>query len=258
MNTRVALVMAGTEGIGRGAADAIAAQGAALVVCSRTPERVEQTVEALRDAGAEASGVAVDVATPDGIAEVFAHVDEVHGRLDVLVSNAGGPPPGNFLDLDEEAWARGYELTFMSAVRSICAAVPRMRAAGAGRIVIIGSSSVRSPLPGLALSNAFRPALDGVVKTLAVELAGEGITVNMVAPGRIETARVRSIDARKAEAQGRAAEEIRADAEAQIPTGRYGTIAEIGAMVGFLTSPEASYVTGQCVLVDGGLVPTLP
>ena len=258
MTERVALVMAGTEGIGRGSAEAIAAQGTTTVVCSRTQEKVDAAVERLRDAGAEASGVAADVSNKAGVDELFSHVDDVHGRLDVLVANAGGPPPGSFMDLDEQAWERGYQLTFMSAVRAMHAAVPRMRTAGAGRIVVIGSSSVRAPLSGLALSNAFRPALDGLVKTLAVEVAGDNITVNMVSPGRIETARVVNLDEKRAQTQGTTPEQVRAEAQKSIPAGRYGTIEEIGAMVAFLASPAASYVTGQSILVDGGLVPTMP
>jgi 3-oxoacyl-[acyl-carrier protein] reductase len=146
----------------------------------------------------------------------------------------------------------------MSAVRAIRLAVPRMRAGGFGRIIVIGSSSVRQPVAGITLSNAFRPALAGLVKNLAVDLAGDGITVNMVSPGRIDTGRVRSLDAGRAQREGRDADEVRRSSEASIPMGRYGTVHEIGALVAFLASDAAGYITGQTPLVDGGMVPTLP
>ena len=255
---RVALVMAGTKGIGRGCADRLGEAGFGVAVCARTAADVDAAVTALRDDGVEAHGVVGDVSDVQSLEDVFAGVDEVFGRLDVLVANAGGPPPGGFLALDDDAWRVGFELTLMSAVRAIRLAVPRMQAHGYGRIIVIGSSSVRQPVPGIALSNAFRPALAGLVKHLAGELAGHGITVNMVSPGRIETDRVRSLDQARAQREGRDAQDVRRASEASIPMGRYGTIHEIGALVAFLASEQASYITGQTPLVDGGLVPTLP
>lgn len=255
---RVALVMAGTKGIGRGCADRLGAAGFGVAVCARTAADVDAAVTALRDDGVDAHGVVGDVSDVRSLESVFAAVDEVFGRLDVLVANAGGPPPGAFLALDDEAWRAGFELTLMSAVRAIRLAVPRMQAHRYGRIIVIGSSSVRQPVPGIALSNAFRPALAGLVKHLSGELAGHGITVNMVSPGRIETDRVRSLDQAKAQREGRDVQDVRRASEASIPMGRYGTTAEIGALVAFLASEQASYITGQTPLVDGGLVPTLP
>lgn len=255
---RVALVTAASQGLGLASAEALAAAGHDLVVCARDRERLEAAAGRLRAHGVEVAATPVDVADARALEGLFGLVDERFGRLDVLVANAGGPPPGTFADLDDDAWQRGFELTLMSAVRSLRLAIPRMRAGGFGRLVVIGSSSVRQPLPGLVLSNAYRPALAGVVKSLAVELGPEGITANLVSPGRIDTDRVRSLDAGRAERTGRAVEEVRAEAEASIPMGRYGQPAELGAAVAFLASEAAGYLTGQSLLVDGGLVPTLP
>jgi 3-oxoacyl-[acyl-carrier protein] reductase len=255
---RVALVMAGTKGIGRGCADELARAGLRVAVCARSDEQVQRTVRELEQLGTAAVGATADVSDPEQLERVFATVDEAFGRLDVLVSNAGGPPPGGFDALDDDAWHTGYQLTLMSAVRSVRAAVARMERHGYGRIVIIGSSSVRQPVPGITLSNVYRPALAGLTKTLAVELAPRGITINMVSPGRIDTDRVRTLDQRAADTAGTSVEQTRAASEGKIPMGRYGTPNEIGALVAFLASEAAGYVTGQTPLVDGGMVPTLP
>ncbi|MGH3665291.1 MAG: SDR family oxidoreductase [Egibacteraceae bacterium] len=257
-NGRAALVLAASKGIGRGCAEELARAGFRVAVCARTTDGVERAVDALKTLGAEAIGVTADVSDPAQLESAFAAVDVAFGRLDVLLANAGGPPPGEFMALDDDAWRTAYELTLMSAVRSIRLAVPRMRANGYGRILVIGSSSVRQPVDNITLSNAFRPALVGLVKSLAGELAGDGITVNMVSPGRIDTERVRDLDERAAQRQGVTYAAARAASVAKIPMGRYGSINEIGALVAFLASEPAGYITGQTPLVDGGLVPTLP
>ncbi len=255
---KVALVLAASQGLGRASAESLAAAGFDVAVCSRTEAGVAATVSALEALGVRASGIPTDVTDADQLEALFAHVDATFGRLDVLVTNAGGPPAGGFEQLDDAAWSKGYELTLMSTVRAIRLAIPHMRAAGYGRIIVIGSSSVRRPIPGLLLSNAYRPALAGIVKSLAVDLGPEGITVNMVSPGRILTERVQEIDAKRAESQGIDASEVRRASEATIPFGRYGDPVELGAAVAFIASPGASYMTGQSLLIDGGLVPTLP
>lgn len=253
----VAFVMAGTRGLGLASAVALAEKGHPVAVCARTPEGVERAVARLERHG-PAFGVVGDVSDATALAEAVAAVRDKLGPIGVLVANAGGPPAGDFFSVSAEDWETAYRLTFMSVVRAAQAVLPEMQSAGRGRIVVIGSSSVRRPIPNLLLSNVFRPALDGLVKDLAVTLAPMGVTVNMVSPGRIDTDRVRTLDAAAAARRGVAAEDVRRDSEGQIPMGRYGSPEELAACVAFLASRSASYITGQCILVDGGMMPTLP
>jgi 3-oxoacyl-[acyl-carrier protein] reductase len=187
------------------------------------------------------------------VAAVEAAFDE--RGVDVLVANAGGPPPGGFADTDDDAWSAAFDLVVMSVVRAVRAALPSMVERGRGRVVVIGSSSVVSPLPSLVLSNVLRPALAGLVASLAQEVAPHGVTVNLVAPGRFDTDRVRMLDERRAAAAGTSVEAFRRAAEDGIPIGRYGRAEELGAVVAFLASDGAAYLTGQSILLDGGLVP---
>ena len=256
-NDKVAIVLAGSRGLGRACADALATDHR-LVVCARGGQQLEVVARGLRDNGAEVVTTAVDLSTPEGVERVFSTADEAYGRVDVLVANAGGPPPGTFVSLDEDAWRIGFELTLMSAVRSIRHAIPRMTEVGGGRILILGSSSVRSPIANLVISNTYRPGLAGLVKSLAVELAPDNITVNMVSPGRVATDRLQELDEAAAERQGIDVETVQERSIARIPMGRYGKPQELAAMVAFLASDGAGYITGQSVLVDGGMVPTLP
>ena len=250
--------MAGSKGLGRGCAEALMASGFRIVLCARGQKGIDDAVREMRAKGGDVVGTAADVTRPDELGVVFDFVDQAFGRLDVLVVNAGGPKPGAFSALEDDDWRVGFELTLMSAVIAIRAAIPRMRFARYGRIIVVGSSSARVPIPNLALSNAFRPALVGVVKTLAAELAPEGITINMVCPGRVDTDRVRGLDQDRARREGSTTEEVRANSERSIPMGHYGQPRDIGGLTAFLASEQAAYITGQCILVDGGMVLALP
>ena len=246
-----ALVGGGAGGIGAGIAGVLMAEGVHVVLASRTAEKLEARAAEL-GAG---SGVA-DLSTPDGPATAVSSAVEQLGGLDLLVVNSGGPPAGTFESVGEEEWQQAIDGTLHSALRLIRAALPHLREGEEPAIVINLSSSVRQPLPGLTTSNVLRPGLAGLIKNLSFEIAP--IRINGVAPGRFSTDRVRQLDGKRAEATGQSIEEVRRQAEATIPLGRYGDTTEIGRVAVFLLSPAASYVTGAIVPVDGGLVSALP
>ncbi len=259
MSTRTAIVTGSSSGLGYGCAAALAERGDNVVVASRTESSISRAASELDGLGAGVvTPVAADVSDPDAAARLVATAVDAHDRLDVLVANTGGPPFGPALDLDDDALRGAFDSVVLPPLRLIREALPVMREQGHGRIVIVGSSSVRKPIPNLALSNVMRPALVGYIKSLATEIAAEGVTVNLAAPGRVDTARVQAGDAATAERKGISVDEVRAASAATIPAGRYGRIEEFGALVAFLTSEAASYVTGQTILADGGMVPTLP
>jgi 3-oxoacyl-[acyl-carrier protein] reductase len=253
-----ALVTAATGGLGFATAKALAAEGARVVICGRDEGRVQAAVARIGgEVGAEAHGVVADVSRPEDLERLFAQAQDVLGGLDILVSNAGGPPAGGFDALDEAKWDLAYQLTLQSVVRSVRLALPAMREAGGGRILAIVSSSVKRPLPNLLLSNVYRPAVQGLCKSLSIELAADNIRVNCLAPGRIETERIDQLDRALAEKQGRTLEDVRAKSVAEIPMGRLGEPDEFGRVAAFLCSDAAKYVTGSTVFVDGGAVTCL-
>lgn len=254
----VALVTGASRGIGKACAESLAASGHDLLLCARNANGLEELSSDLQAAGACVHVLQADVGSARDLLSVFEELDRRFGRIDVLVANTGGPSPGRFSDLTDQQWEAAFQATFMSVTRSIRQALDRMVARRHGRIVVIGSSSIRESIPGLTLSNALRPAIAGLVKSTAQEVAKLGITINVVAPGRIDTDRLKEIDERLAADDGVSYSERRSSVERSIPVGRYGTSHEAAALVGFLASDEASYVTGQCILIDGGLVPSLP
>jgi 3-oxoacyl-[acyl-carrier protein] reductase len=253
-----ALVSAASAGLGYAIAEALAAEGAELAICSRDLGRAQAAATRIESAtGARVHPFAADVADADSLARLFDDALAALGGLDVLVNNAGGPPPGTFADTNEGSWARGFELTLMSVVRSMKLALPAFEAAGGGRVLTVMSSSVKQALPNLLLSNVYRPALVGLTKSLAVELGPKNIQVMGIAPGRIATERTDELDRGAANRSGKSFEEVRGASIATMPAGRLGDPEEFGRVGAFLCSPAARYMSGSVVLVDGGSVRAL-
>lgn len=254
----VALVTASSEGMGRAIALGLAMEGADIVMCARRADVLEDAANLVRGmSGVEVLPIVADMADEADIKRVVSTAGEHFGRIDVLVNNAGGPPHGEFVQQGEEQWQRAFELNLLSAVRLVREALPYLQASGRGRIINLTSTSVKQPIEGLVLSNAIRVGVIGMAKTLATELAPYGITVNSIAPGRIDTARIRDLDRARAEVLGVTEAEARKLAMEQIPMGRYGSPEEVANLAVFLASDKASYITGTTIQVDGGMVKSI-
>ena len=247
---RTAIVPGSSSGLGLAVARALAEEGANVVLVGRRGELVQKEAAKLPSA----VGVEADIADPDVPARLVAEAEQRFGPVDVLVLNGGGPPPGLAADFTPEQFATAVDLLVQPHLRLVAGVLPGMRERGFGRIVAVGSSGVQQPIDGLVASNAARAALAGYLKTLAGEVATDGVTVNMVLPGRIDTDRVAVLDRAVAGRSGTTPDEQRARAEAAIPAGRYGTPEEFAAVVTFLASAAASYVTGEQVRCDGGMI----
>jgi 3-oxoacyl-[acyl-carrier protein] reductase len=244
---RVALVMGASKGLGRAIAGALASEGARVAISSRSSERIHEAAEQLAaETGGEVEGRAADTADLESLPKLVEQVQESLGRVEILVTNTGGPPLGDPLEFGRPDWEAAYRNLVLAPLTLIEAVVPGMREADWGRIVNVTSSATKEPIPGLVLSNSHRLAAVGAFKTLASRLAGDGILVNSVAPGRFATERIASF-------AGKPLEEISSLPQPDIPVGRLGTVEEFADVVAFLCSPRASYLCGVNLLVDGGL-----
>ena len=255
---KVALVAASSRGLGRASAAALAAEGVDLVLCARGEQALrDAAADIRRSTGARVVDVVADVATKTGIDAVLSAAEREFGRVDILVTNGGGPPAGPFESHAPDAWDAAVRGTLTSVVELVRGVLPGMRERRWGRIVNVTSIAVKQPVDGLILSNSVRAAVTGFARTLANEVAPLGITVNNVMPGYTRTARVEELADRSATLKGTTRDAAFATWESQIPMGRLGEPAEFGAMVAFLCSAQASYTTGASIPVDGGWIKSL-
>jgi 3-oxoacyl-[acyl-carrier protein] reductase len=251
---KAALVLASSGGLGLGIARALAAEGARVMLTGRSEGKLATAAGEIRAAGGQAEWLAADLSDP-ATPEALAHaMTDRFGGTDILINNTGGPPPGRMIDADPATLPAQFQAMVLSVMAVTRAVVPQMRMRGWGRIVTIASSGVEQPIPNLGISNALRASLAGWSKSVATDLAPEGITVNMLLPGRIHTDRVDQIDGGAAQKTGQTLDQVRATSRATIPVGRYGTVEEFAAVAAFLCSVQASYVTGSLVRCDGGLI----
>jgi 3-oxoacyl-[acyl-carrier protein] reductase len=248
-----ALVLSSSRGLGLGVAQSLAAEGAEVMMTARSAERLENAAKAINAASAGRAHTFVG--------DLAGSVDAIHraamdamGGIDILIANTGGPPARTALNVKPEEWMPQFQAMVVPIFTLASQVLPGMRERGWGRIVTIASSGVVQPIPNLVISNALRSSIVGWSKTLATEVAKDGITVNLVLPGRIQTDRVEELDAANAKAQGKAVDEIAEAARATIPAGRYGRVAEFADAVCFLASERASYITGSMIRVDGGAI----
>jgi 3-oxoacyl-[acyl-carrier protein] reductase len=252
LDGRRAMVMGATRGIGYGIAKAFVDAGATVAITGRKPEDAGDAAASL---GTSAVGFALDTADLGQIDSVHAGAElALGGGIDILVLNSGGPPPGSAMGVSSEMWQQHWIMMFVGLVRMADRTLPGMIERKFGRILSVVSSGVVQPIPNLGMSNAIRPAIIGWGKSVANEVAKHGITVNAIAPGRIQTDRVDQIDKGAASRTGKTQDQVRADAMGRIPAGRYGTPEEFAAAALFLASNEASFTTGSVLRVDGGQI----
>jgi len=251
---KTALVGGASRGLGFAIAKTLAAEGANLVLCSRDEQAIEKAAESISSgACAEVLPITADLSRDEDIQHIAESAIKTFGHADILIHNTGGPPAGDFFDHDDAAWQRAFEGLLLSFVRLARALVPGMRANRWGRIVTTTSFTVREPAPRLVLSNALRTAVVSASRTLAREVAADGITVNTVAQGAFETDRLRSLFASQAEARGVSVDEIEAEWISRIPIDRISQPNELAALVAFLCSEAAGSITGACLPIDGGM-----
>jgi 3-oxoacyl-[acyl-carrier protein] reductase len=252
---KVALVAGASQGMGRATALGFAREGAKVSICARGESMLNEAAGIIRkDTSGEVLATVADMAKAEDIQRFVNKSAEHFGRLDIIVNNAGGPPPGEFMKFTDADWESAFQQSFMSTMRMTREAVPHMRKIGGGRVINITSYSVKEPIAGLVLSNAIRSGVIGLAKTLSRELGKDNILINNVCPGRIDTERAQKLNKARAERLKRPVEEINREMAAEVPLGRYGTAEEVADFIVFLGSERASYISGTTIQIDGGLV----
>ena len=254
---KTALVLGAGGGLGGAIAKALAREGARVALGDIDPEALERAADDIRHDGGFALTLAWDLADLSLLDDRVRTIEEQLGSVDILVNNTGGPPPTPAAGQDPELWSRSFRSMVLSVIALTDRVLPSMRQRKWGRIITSTSSGVVAPIPNLGISNALRLSLVGWSKTLAREVGGDGITTNIVLPGRIATPRITFLDEQKARREGRAVEEIAAESVASIPVGRYGRPEEYADVVAFLASERAAYVTGSVIRIDGGLIASI-
>ncbi|MEO7999739.1 MAG: SDR family oxidoreductase [Gemmatimonadaceae bacterium] len=252
ISNRVALVCGGSRGIGYATAEIFAREGVQVMICSRDETSVNSATEKLRAINPTASGIAADVSTMEGIQKVVDAVNAKFGKVDILITNTGGPTPGPAMSHDWSAWETASSLLLRSAVELTRAFVPGMRERKWGRVIGITSMAVKHPMPNLVLSNSLRAAVTGFFRTLGDEVARDGVTMNTVLPGYTETDRLASLAESASKRTGSTKEAIYDGYKAVVPAARLGKPEECAAVIAFLASEQAAYVTCQAISVDGG------
>jgi 3-oxoacyl-[acyl-carrier protein] reductase len=250
---KTALIFGGSKGIGRGIADAMAAEGASVAIVARTQSTLDASVAEIKARGGNAIGVAADLGSWATVESAINAARRALGPIDILVNNSGGPPPSGALGVTPEVWEAQFHAMVLSIFRTTEMVVPGMRARKWGRIMTVASYSVIEPIPTIGISNTLRSAIVGWAKTLAGEVARDGITVNTLLPGVIATERSMQLRTAQAKAHDISEDEALRRMASSIPVGRLGTPAEFGAVAAFLASPQAAYVTGSLIRIDGGL-----
>jgi 3-oxoacyl-[acyl-carrier protein] reductase len=250
---KTALIFGGSKGIGRGIADAMAAEGAAVAIAARTQATIDASVAEIKSRGGKAIGVAADLANWASVESAVNEARRNLGAIDILVNNSGGPPPSGVVGVKPEMWEAQFQAMVLSTFRITDMVVPEMRSRRWGRILNVASYSVVEPIPSIGISNTLRSAIVGWAKTLAGEVGRDGITVNTLLPGVIATERSNNLRRAQAKALQITEEEALKRTAQSIPVGRVGTPEEFGAVAAFLASPLAGYVTGSLIRIDGGL-----
>lgn len=250
---KTALVCGASSGLGYAVAEALAREGCKVAINARTPSALREAAERLtRETGAEILPVPADVSVPDDAIRITQDASRAFGRLDIVLANAGGPPPGPFLSHDQATWVRAIETNLLSAVSLFRAALPGMIERKWGRLLVITSLSALEPIPGLILSSASRAGALGLVKGLSDEAAPHGVTVNAICPGMFGTARLSHLWEARGQASGLGTQAEMEKGIKAIPVGRLGDPAELGALVAFLASERGGFITGQAIRIDGG------